>query len=91
MAYIGADRLWFDNGSVNTALTPVSSAVFEIPNGFSERSLYDMGGQEFYTYTNATLQKSDPFANVSIQLEPLNAAASTSDIKYMFLQILQYD
>ena len=61
--------------------------VFEIRNGFSERSLYDIGGQEFYAYTNATLQQSTPFANVSVQLESLNAAASTSDIKYVFLQI----
>ncbi|MGH2639348.1 MAG: hypothetical protein ACRDF4_08730, partial [Rhabdochlamydiaceae bacterium] len=87
LAYIGAYRLWFDNGSINAAFTPVASTVFQIPNGFSERLLFDIGGQDFYTYTNATLQKSDPFVNVSLQLDPLNAPASTNEIKYMFLQI----
>jgi hypothetical protein len=84
LAYLGADRIWYDNGTINSAYVSVSSSVFKIPDGFSKRSLFDVGGQMFYTFANATLAASKPYANVSVQVEALNE--TSSDVKYVFLQ-----
>jgi hypothetical protein len=84
LAYLGADRIWFDNGTTSSAYSSVSSNVFRIPNGFSKRSLFNVGGQDFYTFTNTTLAASEPYANVNVQLEALNN--TSSDVKYVFLQ-----
>ena len=84
LSYLGGDRIWFDNGTFNGAVSSVSSLVFEITSGFSKRSLFDIGGEMFYVYLNATLSPSEPFVNASVQVEPLN---STSDyVKYVYIQ-----
>ena len=35
LSYLGGDRIWFDNGTFNGAVSSVSSLVFEITSGFS--------------------------------------------------------
>ena len=85
LAYIGGDRIWFNNGTVNTAFSSTSSNVFLIPNGFSKVSLFQIGSSSYQVYVNATLAASEPFANVSIQLEPIGSSPVNA-IEYLFLQ-----
>lgn len=87
LAYIGADRVFFQNSSFGSAYQPNTSRVYEIPNGFSKQSSFEIFGNKFDVFTNATLASSDPFVNVSIQAEPISSTTIPSDIKYVFLQI----
>jgi hypothetical protein len=85
LAYIGGDRIWFNNDTLNTAISSVSSNVFLIPDGFSKKSLFQVGSASYLVSVNATLAPSSPFANVSIQLEPIGPSP-TSSVAYLFLQ-----
>jgi hypothetical protein len=85
LGYLGADRVCFRFGSGCNTTASISSQVFQIPKGFSKRSLFEFQGLEYYMYLNATMAESNPFANVSIQLEPLNS--SSAGVQYVYLQV----
>jgi hypothetical protein len=84
LGYLGADRACFHFGSSCNITASISSQVFEIPNGFSKRSLFEFQSSMYYLYLNATIAQSNPFANVSIQMEPLNS--SSPGVEYVYLQ-----
>ena len=81
LAYIGGDRIWFDNGPVSSS----SSRVFSIADGFSKRSFFQAGGDSYYVVVNATLGRSDPYATVSIQLEPIGSSPLKA-VEHLYLQ-----
>ena len=85
LGYLGADRACFHFASGCNVSSSVSSQVYEIQNGFSKRSLFEFEGSMYYLYLNATIEKSNPFVNVSMQIEPLNS--TTSGVDYVFLQV----
>jgi hypothetical protein len=87
LAYIGGDRIWINSSNFVGANSSNSSSVFSISNGFSKRSLFQLpaSGISYYVYVNATLKPSVPFANVSIQLEPIGSSPAKF-VEYLFLQ-----
>ncbi len=85
LAYVGSDRLLF-NGVIYRAS---NSTVFETTDGFVKRSLFVTPSGQLYVYLNATLAPGAPYANVSIQVLPLNTSTNSSDILY--LQIFSWD
>ncbi len=87
LAYVGADRVFFQNQTFGNAFTPDSSSVYEIPGGFSKQASFDVLGNRFEVFTNATLASSDPFVNMSIQVKPVIGTTISPDMKYVFLQI----
>ena len=84
LSYLGADRIWFDNGTFSGSVSSVSSLVLEIASGFSKRSLFNVGGEMYYVYLNASISPSEPFINASVQVEPLNSTSNY--VKYVFVQ-----
>jgi hypothetical protein len=79
LGYLGSDRLLI-NGTIYRSS---SSAVFQTNDGFVKRSLFSISGSEFYLYLNASLNVGNPYVNVSLQVLPLNASTSSSDLLYL--------
>ena len=79
MGYLGSDRILV-SGKIYSS---TSSIVSNIPRGFSKRSFFETSVGDFYLYLNATLAAGEPYANVSIQVLPLNSSLSSSDLLYL--------
>lgn len=85
MGYLGSDRILFQGDIYKSN----SSVVFPISDGFSKRSLFETSnGDLFYLYLNATLSAGKPYADVSVQVLPVNSSLSSSDLLY--LQVFSY-
>lgn len=80
MGYLGSDRILVSGKTYRSN----SSTVLPISGGYSKRSLFETSnGDYFYLYLNATLAAGEPYAEVSIQLLPLNSSLSSSDLLYL--------
>ena len=82
MGYLGSDRILV-SGKIYRSN---SSTVLPILGGsrrFSKRSFFETSNGDFYLYLNATLAAGEPYANVSIQVLPLNSSLSSSDLLYL--------
>ena len=79
MGYLGSDRILV-SGKIYRS---TSSTVAPISGGFSRRSLFETSNGDFYLYLNATLAAGKPYADVSIQVLPLNSSLSSSDLLYL--------
>ena len=80
MGYLGSDRILVSGKIVqfqqfNCASNPRA--------GFSKRSFFETSNGDFYLYLNATLSAGEPYAEVSIQVLPLNSSLSSSDLLYL--------
>ena len=79
LAYIGSDRILV-NGTIYSSS---SSTVIQTTKGFVKRSLFSTSQGLFYVYLNATLALGNPYANLSLQILPLNDSITTSDLLYL--------
>ncbi len=79
MGYLGSDRILV-SGKIYKS---TSSTVAPISGGFSKRSLFETSNGDFYLYLNATLAAGKPYADMSIQVLPLNSSLSSSDLLYL--------
>jgi len=79
MGYLGSDRILVSDNISRS----ISSTIFPIPDGFSKRSFFETSNGDFYLYLNATLTAGEPYADVSIQVLPLNYSLSSSDLLYL--------
>ncbi|MCL5068880.1 MAG: hypothetical protein M1368_11100 [Thaumarchaeota archaeon] len=79
LGYLGSDRILV-SGKIYRS---TDSVVFPITDGFSKRSLFETSGGDFYLYVNATLGVGKPYANISIQVLPLNISLTSSDLLYL--------
>ena len=89
MGYLGSDRILVSGNIYRSH----SSTVLPISGGFSKRSLFETSNGNFYLYLNATLAVGEPYADVSIQVLPLNSSLSSSDLLYLqvFSSLGQFD
>ncbi|MHB8568473.1 MAG: hypothetical protein ACYC7D_15710 [Nitrososphaerales archaeon] len=79
LGYIGSDRILIAGNIYRSS----SSQVFESPNQFVKRSFFNTPFGDFYSYLNATLSVGHPYAEISLQVLPLNSTLTTSDILYL--------
>ena len=79
MGYLGSDRILVAGKIYRSE----SSTVFQIANGLSKRSLFVTTSGDFYLYLNATLKAGMPYANVSMQVLPLNTSLNSGDLLYL--------
>jgi hypothetical protein len=85
LGYLGSDRILFQGDIYKSN----SSVVLPISDGFSKRSLFETSnGDRFYLYLNATLAAGESYANVSVQVLPVNSSLSSSDLLY--IQVFSY-
>jgi hypothetical protein len=78
--FLAADRIWYD-GAAHRA---DSSVVQVIPSGFVKKSFFSFSGLSFYTYLNVTMSIGEPYAKVSLQVQPLDTTFGAGD--YIYLQ-----
>ncbi len=83
LGFLAADRL--DLKGAGCCFRASSSEVFAIKSGFSKRSFFDVRGNTFYTFLNASLESSYPYVQVTLQLEPISTV--NDSVNYLYLQV----
>ena len=79
LGYIGSDRILI-NGTIYRS---TNATVYKTSDGFVKRSLFSTPNGSFYLFLNATLVPGNPYADVSLQVLPLNTPINSNDLLYL--------
>ncbi|MDG7000651.1 MAG: hypothetical protein JRN15_16270 [Nitrososphaerota archaeon] len=79
LGYVGSDRILV----AGRIYRSTDSVVYPITDGLSKRSLFETSAGDFYLYVNATLGVGEPYANISMQVLPLNLQLTSNDLLYL--------